>query len=158
MIKTATLCATIILGTVYASAAQQSFDDWSVFSGNGACWASTMPHHSESTFENRSTPYLSIQNHPSEGVRGSIAVTNGGVDASQMKAVIDVDGKQFATLTYAEAAFVGTGKPETNLTAAMLRGKEFKVTWTDKDGKSAEDRYSLTGFSAAKNEIDQNCK
>jgi serine/threonine-protein kinase RIO1 len=80
------------------------------------------------------------------------------VDASQMKAVIVVDDKEFNTLTYREAAFVGTGKPEADLTAAMQRGKEAKVIWTSKDGKTAVDRYDLTGFTSAKNDIDRSCK
>ena len=158
MIKTATISIAVILGTIYSANAQQNSSNWKVSLADGACWASSSPSSSDSSFDNRSIPYLSIQNHPSEGVKGSIAASNGGVDASQMKAVIVVDDKEFNTLTYREAAFVGTGKPEADLTAAMQRGKEAKVIWTSKDGKTAVDRYDLTGFTSAKNDIDRSCK
>jgi len=158
MIKTATISIAVFLGTIYSANAQQNFSNWKVSSSDGACWASSSPSSIDGSFENRSVPSLSIQNHPSEEVKGSIAASNGGVDASQMKAVIVVDDKEFATLTYREAAFVGTGKPEANLTAALLRGKEAKVIWTSKEGKTVVDRYDLAGFTSAKNDIDRNCK
>lgn len=155
MFKKTVLTAALLLGTAHVALAQQNFDDWSVSSANGACWASTTP---TSPVDGRGQPVLSIQNHPSEGVRGSIALTTGGIDASQAKAVIEVGDKEFATLTYGEAAFVGSGKPEAELTAAMQRGQELKISWTSKEGKVDTDIYSLRGFSAAKSEIDRNCR
>lgn len=158
MIKAAAISLAVILGSIYSASAQADNSKWKVSSANGACWASALPSSSENSFDSRSIPSLSIQNHPSEGVKGSVAATNGGVDASQMKAVIVIDDKEFATLTYGVAAFVGTGKPENDLINAMLRGKDAKVIWTSKDGKRVIDNYDLNGFAASKNEIDRICK
>lgn len=158
MIKIATIAAALLMGTAATAMAQEISGNWSVNSANGACWASTGAEETEGNTNGRGAAIASIQNFPSENVRGSIAFTNGGVESSQHKAEVSVDGKKFPTLTYKEAAFVGSGKNEAELTDAMRRGRLLEVTWTSKDGEKVTDRFSLAGFSAAKNTIDQDCR
>lgn len=158
MLKTIALSTALFLGTTIASLAQE-FGDWFATSGNDACWALTLPTDTEGGSPERATAQLSIQNDPSQGVKGSIIATNGTIDATEMRAVFDVDGKKFDTLTYRDTAFVASGKPEAELIAAMTRGSKFLVYWNDKDGNTiTTDTYSLDGFSKSKEQIDALCK
>lgn len=147
-----------ILAAPSVAIAQTSHEDWSSYKENNKCWASTSPKESVGNIPGRTSPYLSIQNDPGEGVRGSIAIVAGYDDAGMGTATLRVDGKKFDTLTFKNAAFVASGKPEADLIAAMRRGGEMVVEWKDTSGNSSSDTYSLMGFTAAKSAIDQNCR
>lgn len=154
----ATLAALASIVFSLPAAAQAVHGDWESFQKDGKCWASTVPAGSEGSVSRRSAPYLSIQNHPAEGVRGSVLISAGFEEAGLGEAKVEVDGKSFEVLPYGGAAFAASGKPEAALIAAMRRGAELKVTWTSKSGETATDRYSLAGFTASKNDIDSICR
>ena len=139
------------------SAAQTLHGDWESFAKDGRCWASTAPQSSSGSIPGRSGAYLSIQNHPDEGVRGSVSVVAGFKASEEGEVMLEVDGETFEALPFGGAAFTASGKPEAQLIAAMRRGKELTVTWTDPAGGSATDRYSLIGFGSAKGDIDGRC-
>lgn len=155
----------LILGMAAAAAAfvaipasaQGVHDDWESFNKDGRCWAATAPKESAGNIAGRTAPFLSIQNHPAEGVRGSVIVSAGFAAAGEGEVKLEVDGQAFEALPFGDVAFTASGKPEAELIAAMRRGKELSVTWTDSNGSFATDRYSLIGFVAAKRAIDDRC-
>jgi hypothetical protein len=140
-----------------AANAETNHADWASRSENGHCWAMSGPSSSEGGIAGRSGPYVSIQNVPSEDVRGSIAFVSGTELTAEGEAKVQVDGQSFEVLPFKDAAFAGSGKPEAALVGAMRRGHELVVTWMAKDGSTATDRYSLAGFGAAKATVDA-CK
>lgn len=152
------LAAAASIAASLPAAAQAVHGDWESFRKDGRCWAATAPVSSEGTIPERSGPYLSIQNYPAEGVRGSVVIVAGFEDAGLGDAYVEVDGVKFEVLPYGNSAFTASGKPEAALIAAMRRGTELKVTWTTKSGQAATDRYSLAGFTASKNDIDSGCR
>lgn len=131
---------------------------WESFSKDGRCWAAALPASSTGSIPGRASPYLSIQNQPAEGVKGSVALVAGYPKAGESGVVVAVDGEAFDVLPFGGAAFTASGKPEAKLIAAMRHGKELSVTWTDPSGASATDLYSLAGFSASKDVIDADCR
>lgn len=148
--------AAIAAATAFPAAAQDSA--WHTYSKDGKCWASSAPVRSEGGIANRSGQFLSIQNAPSEGVRGSVAMVSGFAASGEGSVTAAVDGETFEVLPFGDAAFAGSGKPEAELVAAMRRGREMTVTWTADGGGTATDVYSLEGFSAAKAETDASCR
>lgn len=151
------LAAIAAIAAGLPAAAQNIHEDWKSFSRDGRCWASTAPQESTGSIPGRTAPYLSILNHPGEGVRGSVSVVAGYDKAGIGEASLEVDGKKFDVLPFGNAAFAASGKPEAALIAAMRRGTELKVTWTSEVGETATDRYSLAGFTASKIDIDSAC-
>lgn len=127
---------------------------WTAKSDDGRCWAVSTPSSSEGGIASRAGPYVSIQNVPSEDIRGSVAIISGTELTAEGDAKVEVDGKAFEVIPFKDAAFAASGKPEAALVGAMRRGHELVVTWTAKDGTTATDRYSLAGFSAAKSAVD----
>lgn len=140
-----------------AATAEEAATGWESKSEDGRCWAISSPTSSEGGIAGRSGPYVSIQNVPSEDVRGSVAFVSGTDATAEGEAKVLVDGQSFEVLPFKDAAFAGSGKPEAALVGAMRRGHDLVVTWTTKDGSTATDRYSLAGFSAAKSAVDA-CK
>jgi len=148
------LCA--LLGSAPASA-DSVHGKWESRIADGKCWAASQPV-STTAAGGRAPAYLSIQNHPSEGVRGSVAVVSGDGEAGKGEVSLEVDGSRFEMLPFGEAAFARSGAPEASLIAAMRKGRELKVTWTSPSGSVVVDTYSMEGFASAKSEIDQKCR
>jgi len=131
---------------------------WESRSTDGKCWAASQPVGATGNAGGRGPAYVSIQNHPSEGVRGSIAVVSGNPDSGKGEVTLEVDGSKFDVLPYGDAAFSRSGAPEASLIAAMRKGRELKVTWALPSGDTVVDTYSMEGFASAKSEIDQKCR
>jgi|HigsolmetaAR206D_1030411.scaffolds.fasta_scaffold00531_4 Invasion associated locus B (IalB) protein. len=154
----------VAIGTVIAASAVSLpasagiHGKWESRETGGKCWAATTPVSSTGAASGRGPAYLSIQNHPSEGVRGSVAVVSGTKETAKGDVAVEVDGARFEMLPFDDAAFARSGAPEAALIAAMRKGREMTVTWTLPSGQRVIDRYSLDGFSAAKAAIDRNCQ
>jgi len=129
---------------------------WQNRQTQGRCWAYTLPESTSAAVQ-RGPAYLSIQNYPAEGVRGSVAVVSGTDETAKGSVYVDVDGNRFEMLPFADAAFSQSGAPEAALIEAMKRGRELTVTW-EADGRTVVDRYSLMGFTAAKAQADRDCR
>lgn len=152
------LALAVLAATATLAHAETSGSDWKTFQKEGKCWAAIGPVQSEGSIAGREGQFLSIQNHPSEGVRGSVAIVSGFASAGEGSVKVTVDNEGFEVLPFGNAAFAASGKPEAALIAAMRRGHELAVTWTTEEGETATDRYSLSGFAASKSSIDAACR
>jgi hypothetical protein len=148
-------CVALVGSTGMANAAQV-FDDWSVEKTDGRCTAWTKPISAAG--EARADAYLSIVNIPGEGIKNSVAFTFGRKGAGKAHADAIIDGKAFELLTFDQAAFAASGSPEAELISAMRRGTQVDVNWSEADGSISKDVYSLKGFTAARNQIDGDCR
>lgn len=152
--STLALCAFIF---AVPAAADAVHGQWESRIAEGKCWAASQPASTTASGK-RGPAYVSIQNQPSEGIRGSVAVVSGDPETGKGEVTLEVDGTRFEMLPYADAAFARSGPPEASLIAAMRKGREMKVTWTSPSGAMVVDTYSMDGFSAAKTEIDHKCR
>ena len=147
-------CAIAILSLSSITAiSAEKHEDWMTKKEDGRCTAWTLPENG-----NDNGRYASIMNVPAEGVKNSVALSFGKKGAGKTKATANVDGQSFELLTYDQAAFAASGKPEGKLIRAMKYGGEMKVKWVEADGTLTQDTYSLMGFTAAKNKIDADCR
>lgn len=145
-----------LVGLPGIASAAEVFDAWSVDKADGRCtaWTKTVSTAGES----RPDAYLSIVNVPGEGVKNSVAFVYGKHGAGKAQASATVDGKAFELLTFDTAAFAASGAPEAELIAAMRRGAQVDITWSEADGSLSKDSYSLKGFTAANSKIDSDCR
>jgi hypothetical protein len=149
-----------ILALVLAASsahAEAVHGSWKSYEDAGRCHAVTIPTSSEGGIA-RSAPYLAIQNVPADDIRGSVAIVSGNEATGEGDVRVEIDGKAIEVLPFKDSAFAASGRPEAALVTAMRRGHELKVEWSLKDGTKAADTYDLAGFSAAKQEIDSNCR
>ncbi len=147
---------TLVLAASSANA-ETVHGNWKSHSDGGRCHAVSSPTSSAGAMT-RGAPYLAIQNAPAEGVRGSVAIVSGNESTGEGDVRVEIDGKTIEVLPFKDSAFAASGRPEAALVTAMRRGHELKVEWTLKDGTKATDTYDLAGFTAAKQEIDANCR
>lgn len=148
----------VALAAISGSAhAADVFDSWKTEKADGRCTAYTMPASSNGAA--RDGAYLAIVNVPGEGVKNSVSMvyrSEGG--AGKAHATATIGGETFELLTFDKAAFAASGAPEAALIAAMRKGGEISVNWTDADGSIAKDTYALKGFNGAKSKIDGDCR
>lgn len=149
-----------ILALVLAASsahAETVHGSWKAYKDDGRCHAVAIPTSSAGDIT-RSGPYLAIQNVPAEKIRGSVAIVSGNEATGEGEVRVEIDGNAIEVLPFKDSAFAASGRPEAALVTAMRRGHELKVEWSLKDGTKASDTYDLSGFSAAKQEIDANCR
>lgn len=150
-----------ILALVLAASTAQAetvHGSWKSHEEGGKCHAAATPSASDGVIEGRGQAYVAIQNNPAEGVRGSVAFVSGSESTGDGDVTVSVDGKSFEVLPFKDSAFAASGRPEAALVAAMRRGHELKIEWALKDGSKLTDTYDLTGFTAAKQAIDAQCR
>jgi hypothetical protein len=157
MKKSLAAIAFIVASLPLAALAGQTFGDWTVENDGGRCTAYTKPV-GEQTGHARPSAFLSIVNVPSEGVKSSVAFVLGEDGAGKAGASAMVDNDAFELLTFDKAAFAASGSPEAQLIASMKKAGKISVSWKLADGSTTADSYSLKGFSAAKSQIDRDCR
>jgi len=151
----ATIAAAACAATMSAATAAEG---WSVKSANGRCWAISQPKSLSQPGIERGAAYAAVQNSTTDAIRGSFSAVSGTQETAKGDVTLEVDGKSFEVLPFGDAAFVKSGAPETALIAAMKRGSNLKVTWKLSSGEVMSDTYALSGFAAAKEKIDKDCR
>jgi len=151
------LLATAILAiTTISSMAQPASRSWETWTRDGSCFAILFPK--DGAIEELNTPkaYLSIKHTPAEQARNAIAIVSGLEDTDGLAGRADVDGKLFELLIYNGNGYVKTGDREDALVAALMAGKELRVTWSGPAGMTVQ-TYDLEGVTQAKRTIDASC-
>jgi hypothetical protein len=144
-----------LLATAFSAHAATRHENWSTTKqADGKCIALANPSSTDGSIEGREMPYVAVMNSPKEGIRGAISMVSGTEKTGEGDVKVDVDGQQFEVLPFKNAAFSGSGSPEAALLAAMRKGTTLSIAWTDKSGSTATDHYSLKGFTAAHNSIE----
>lgn len=144
-----------LLATAFSANAATQHDDWSsTKQEDGKCIALASPLASNGEITNRGMAYVAVTNSPKEGIRGAISMVSGTEKTGEGDAQVDVDGERFEVLPFKNAAFSASGRPEASLLTAMRKGSAMTIVWKTKDGQQVTDRYSLKGFTAAHNAIE----
>ncbi len=174
--RTATFAAAVLaaLLAVPATAALAAepvplgtFTDWRAFKvDNGAntiCYALSSPKDTSPKNVRRGPIYAMIANWPGRKVAGEFSVVSGYPYKKESTAIADVDGGKYTMFTQNDAkneggAWVQDRATERKLIAALKRGNSLKITGTSGRGTQTNDRYSLSGVTAAIKAIDDACK
>ncbi|MFC0217897.1 invasion associated locus B family protein [Pseudochelatococcus lubricantis] len=166
------LLAASILAFVLTGAAAQAqqqagsrlagtFSDWSVYtSGQGGakvCYAVTQPKTRLPAGLNRDPAYLFVSSRPAEKVRNEISLVLGFPARPGQDAQAVIDGKSFPLVTKAENAWVKDTAQEAAVLAAFRSGSKLSIRSTSARGSSLTDEYSLSGVSAALQQLAREC-
>jgi Invasion associated locus B (IalB) protein len=163
-IFTSFLISSAIAGSTVAYAEDPTklgaFKDWEAYTykapDSKVCFAFSSPKKSEPAKAKRDAIRFIVTNYPGRKVKGQISTVIGYPfkEGSAVKLVID--DKSFDLFPVGDTAWAGDTDAE--IVAAMKKGKTFKVTGTSWKGTETTDSYSLSGISAAIDEIDGSCK
>jgi invasion protein IalB len=142
--------------------------EWTAFTdkenGKPLCYIGSAPKKAEGAYTSRGATYVLVSIRPAEASNGVVTVEAGYSYKPDSKVNVDIDGAKYELYTRnrdndkkGDAWAVGNDGDKA-LIAAMKSGKTMVVKGTSSRGTLTTDTYSLAGFSAAYNAIDQACR
>jgi hypothetical protein len=153
----------IAMAAASSFAAQQtlgSFQDWTAFSDGSErrmCYIGSVPKKKEGNYTVRGETYVLATHRPGEKVFGEVSVEAGYTYKSGSEVEVNVDGQIFKLFTQGGNAWAYDEKADRALVEAMRAGRQMVVKGTSTRGTLTTDTYSLAGFSAALQSIDNAC-
>jgi len=149
-----------------AGAAEQTFiaayRDWGLFKYSDdeseLCFITSEPKRQDGNYERRGPPAVLVTRLPSEPDLDEVSVQAGYSFEEDSEVRVVVDGEErFNLFTQGEYAWTRGPADDDALIDAMRAGLEMTVRGTSTLGTWSEDTYSLLGFTAAYNAMDETC-
>ena len=137
------------------------YSDWTAIrfreDGETVCWISSAPLESSPENVRRGDIYILVTHRPASRTLDEVSVYSGYPFATASEAVIEIGGAEFKMFTDGQTAWAYDAAADKALVRAMVRGSSMVVRGTSQRGTTTIDRYSLRGFTAARNAINQAC-
>lgn len=163
IIAMATLLAASTAGAAQAQSPTliNEFRDWGAYqlsTPNKICYIASYPQQKLPAARDHGEVVFMVSNRPAEGVKGEPMLQVGYPFKQDSTVSIDVDGKKFRMFTNNDGAWLENATQDANLVAAMRAGRTMEVSGTSSRGTNTKYVYSLSGVTAALNEIGKNCQ
>lgn len=145
-----------------------SYTDWRAYldqeDGKPLCYIGSLPKKEEGDYTTRGPTYVLVTIRPDEQPTGVVTVEAGYPYKDGSRVTVDIGGKEYELYTRNRDkdgkgdawAFGDAG--DKALVDAMKAGARMVVKGTSSRGTLTADTYSLSGFTAAYNAIQQACK
>jgi len=160
----AALSTFAVVGSAQAATKLGTFKFWTAWTDKDAsgkiCYISATPKDSQPTNVTRSPIHFIITHREGSKKRNEVATLIGYPFKVNGEASATVDGKAYPMVTDSaqEAGWLASTADEPSFVSAMKRGTELVVRGISTRGTRTTDTYSLSGVTAAMNEIDKSCK
>jgi hypothetical protein len=143
----ATLITTVVSTQAFAEDVFVS-KAWEGHKNSDLCFAVSFPVKEREGVQTHAT----VTNQFKRGIQDELALVSGFGKTADIKGTLRVDDKKPVKLLVHEGVgYVSSLKVESQVVADMRAGKELKVIWTDENGNTATDQYSLLGFTKSNN-------
>ena len=149
------------------AAAEQTFvaayRDWSLFTFEDGdkrlCFIASEPTKQDGNYNRRGDPALLVTRLPGAEDTSEVSMQPGYGFKEGSTVPVVVDGnKRFEMFTQGEYAWTRNEADDRALIAAMRAGVQVTLRGTSSKDTWSEDTYSLLGFTAAYNALQQACK
>jgi len=139
-----------------------TFRDWNaqsyVEAGAKVCNIWSKPKKEEGKYTRRGEVFAFVTHRPSENRRNEISFQVGYTFKKDSELRIAIGGKNFVLFTEGESAWTATTEEDDQLVRSMKAGNSMIVRGVSSRGTQTKDTYSLFGFTAALNAINQACR
>ena len=157
----AILLASASLGYAQSPTRIQQFKAWGAYSykaqGSTLCYVLAVPTDKQPASVDHGDVFFIVSQRPGQNISYEPQVMMGYTLQANSKVTVSIDGKNFTLFTKEKSAWVENAAEEPALIAAMKGGKELKVQATSGRGTKTNYTYSLSGISAALDQI-KTCK
>ena len=139
-----------------------TFQNWTAWKGTDAngemCYISSQPQTTLPAGVNRSPIHFLVIHRKGLGTKNEVQTLIGyPFNTTNSNASATIDGKSYPMVTEGEAAWLAATADEPGFVAALKAGAQLVVRGTSQRGTDTTDTYSLSGATAAMNEIDKAC-
>ncbi|WP_207480747.1 invasion associated locus B family protein [Arenibaculum pallidiluteum] len=121
------------------------------------CYIVSQPKNQEGNFTRRGQPFLMVTHRPSEKSLDVVSVLAGYSFQPGSEVTIQVGNQNFRLFTDGDSAWARDDSTDRQLVQAMRGGQTAVVRGTSSRGTKTTDTYSLAGFSASYQAINQAC-
>ena len=165
-IRIAALVGCLVFGSAGGAVAQDvqfmsSNRDWHTFTytenGNPVCYMASQPISEEGNYTQRGDVFVLVTHRPAENSFDVVSFITGYTYRPESEVTVNVDGNTFSLFTFEDTAWARDEPTDRRLVEAMRAGAEMVVQGTSTRGTLTTDTYSLFGFTASHNEINQVC-
>lgn len=152
----------LVLGSAWAQNVDilGEFKKWQAYQyneGSGTrCTMAAQPDKDEGDYSSRGKIWAFVMHRPSEGANGEVGFHMGYPIKDGTTVTVKIGGSTFRLYTSGQGAYAWR-EDEPKLIRAMRAGATMVVTGTSARGTETKDTYSLSGFTAANNAINQAC-
>ncbi len=134
---------------------------WEAFvykeSGKQVCFILTDPSSTKPENVRRGQIYIVVTHRPADSVRDEVSVYVGYPLRDKTEASVTIGNKNFQLFTSGQSAWAYNSADDKAIVKAMVRGSDLIVKGTSQRGTATTDKYSLLGFTAARNAINKAC-
>ena len=163
LIGVAALASAALAGAAVAQVSENRVaanTDWSVFVEGTQCWGVSAPKETINTKDGKPAQvrrgdillFITYE----KGGKGTISFTGGYPFAPGSTVGLDIGGTKYDLFVDGEWAWAAEGEDE-KIIGALKAGSAATLTAKSAKGTQTEDRFSLSGFSAAVDEAAKRC-
>ncbi len=138
------------------------FNDWSAFrfteNGSKACFMASQPTKHEGNYTERGDIYALVTHWPADKTRDEVSIVIGYKFKDESFVDLSIGGQKFKLFTRDDVAWTPNANEDGRLVKAMIKGAKMVVKGTSWRGTRTTDTYSLKGFTAAYNKINETCR
>ncbi|MEM9106297.1 MAG: invasion associated locus B family protein [Pseudomonadota bacterium] len=159
---TALALSIALAGTALAQSPTRisQFNAWGAYSYNAptgkVCYILSLPTRKEPSNVDHGDIFFLISQRPGQNVSYEPQAMMGYPLQEDSKVTVNVDGRNYVLFTKGDSAWVENAAEEPALVSAMRAGSTMTVSATSRRGTNTTYTFSLSGVTAALNEI-QNC-
>lgn len=134
--------------------------DWHAFqymeNGNPVCYIASKPTSEEGNYTSRGDVFLLVTHRPGENSTNVVSILTGYTYESGSEVEVTIGNRTFSLFTDQDTAWA-TDEDDQALIEAMKAGTDMVVRGTSSRGTLTTDTYSLLGFTASHEQINQAC-
>ncbi|MGP1397143.1 MAG: invasion associated locus B family protein [Inquilinaceae bacterium] len=138
-----------------------SHRDWHAYqfteNGNRACYIVSKPTEERGDYTSRGDVYVMVTHRPAEGSRDVVSFISGYTHRPDSEVEITIGSENYSLFTSQDTAWARDATEDSRLVAAMRAGSDMISRGTSSRGTATTDTYSLRGFTAALEEINEAC-
>lgn len=135
--------------------------DWHAFqyteNGNKVCYIASKPTAHEEGGRQRGDIFVLVTHRPAEGTRDVVSVVAGYTYEPNSEVSLTIGNNAFQLFTSEQNAWARDSETDRSVVAAMRAGSEMVIRGRSNRGTDTVDTYSLFGFTAAYNTINEAC-
>ncbi len=148
-----------LCSNLQAQELKAKFQDWNVFKAERGdqivCYVASTPIKREGNYDKRGEPYFLVTNIINDA--DEISASSGFLYKKRSDVEVSFGSKKYYLFPYLAVAWANDKNDDIDIIKEMQRAEEFVVTGTTREGKIANDTYSLIGFPQAYAKMKETC-
>ena len=152
-VATTAIAAEKSLGTFKAWSAM-SFDE----DDKTVCMMWSQPEKAEGKYKKRGEVFVFVTHRPEDRETNKVSFEIGYTFKKSSEVRVTIDGQAYTLYTDGSTAWSYNTKDDGRMVKAMRAGHTMTLEGTSSRGTRTRDTYSLSGFTAAHNAINERCR